>query len=156
MARSQYTRAQVLELGMLALKRYPEVCSELLTEIDEFNSPGFDTDLDNMKKYFSVFSIRNGLLDELMLTKKWSRERTQSIKVFTAAMIRIYRPFRLSYSCKYLMPGFAKQLSEILQLQRPNISQLVREVGVLEKAYDEFRYEVDYTEHYLSIAKEDF
>lgn len=44
MARSQYTRSQVLELGMLALKRYPEVCTDLLSEIDEFNSPGFDTD----------------------------------------------------------------------------------------------------------------
>lgn len=156
MARSQYTRSQVLELGMLALKRYPEVCTDLLSEIDEFNSPGFDTDLDNMKKYFSVFCARNGELNDIFLIKKWSRRRTQSIKVFTAAMIRIYKPFRLSYCGTYLLPGFSKELSKVVELQGPNISQLVKEVGVLEKAYDEFRDEVDYTEHYLSIAKEDF
>lgn len=145
---------QVLQLGMLALKRCPELCIQILEELEE-PEPS-DTNLENIGKYFSVYCDRLGTTEDDLRPNLWSRDRNYKFKVFAGAMVRIYRPFIITYHGHKLKPGFNIKLAKTLNLYQPNISKMVREVQILEKAYDDFKYEVDYTEHYLSLAREKF
>ncbi|MCF1713034.1 hypothetical protein L0U88_00140 [Flavihumibacter sp. RY-1] len=154
MNRFHYSKGQVLQLGIIALKRFPELSSELLKELDEYDIPPFDNDLSNIEKYFTVFCDRNLTTDDDIRLKSYSRQRTERIKVFTATMLRIYRPFKITLSGIQVIPGFNSKLSIVIGMKGPNTTKLLKELEVYEKAYDEFRYEVDYTEHYLKLAKE--
>ncbi|KYP14372.1 hypothetical protein [Flavihumibacter sp. CACIAM 22H1] len=156
MKRFHYSKGQVLLLGTVLLKRFPFWGAELLKELDEYDIPPFDNDLINIERYFKVFCDRNLVKEDDIRINKWSRQRSNKIKVFTAAMLRIYRPFKLTMRDNELMPGFNIRLSNVIGMHSLNITKLLKELEVYEKAYDDFRYEVEYTEHYLKVAKERF
>lgn len=148
MLQSGLKRDKVLALGMLLLKRHPDISQSLLSEL-ETEEP-YDTDFNRIPEYFQVYSNLISIPIDQLRSPDWSRERSFHLKVFIASMIRIYRPFINTWRGDNVKPGFNLSLSKILNKYQPNISKLVQEVVVLEKAYEDFRKEVDYTEYYLT------
>lgn len=148
MLQSGLKRDKVLALGMLLLKRHPDISQSLLSEL-ETEEP-YDTDFDRIPKYFQVYSQMISLSVEQLRSPDWSRDRSFHLKIFVASMLRIYRPLIITWRGSTLKPGFNLKLSKVLNQYQPNISKLVHEVVVLEKAYEDFRNEVDYAEYYLT------
>jgi hypothetical protein len=147
---SGLNRDKVTALGFLVLKKHPEISRDLLALL-EAPEP-LETDFNKMSLYFEAFSRMTSIpVSELRLSDR-NRSRSYQVKVFVATMLRIYQPYVPTHRGYILKSGFSTALSQVINKYTSNISNLFQEIQVLEKAYDEFRSEVDYSEYYLTQA----
>lgn len=148
MQQSGVKKDKVLALGMLMLKKHPDMSRSLLSEL-EAEEP-LDNNYNRIQDYFKVYTNLISVSGDQLRTRDNNRENRFHLKVFVATMIRIYQPLMPTMRGNVIKPGFSSSLGSVINILSPNITLMVKEVLVMERAYDDFRDEVDYTEYYLT------
>jgi hypothetical protein len=147
MSKFESKRQEVIAIGKLVMKKHPDLYREMLEELQSCNP--IDTDFSHISHYFNRYAEwLSTSPDDLRLPDR-NRTRSMKIKVFVAAMLRIYKPELITVNGNILKYGFSIVLSNVIGRRQSNLTKIAKEVTVLERAYEEFRSEVDAVEVYL-------
>jgi hypothetical protein len=116
------------QIGRLVATRKPEIIDELM--IGYIEPP---------QTNFSLIAIYHTRFINLNLEKSY---RTSNRKLFVAAMFHLYQPEVFTNKNYYIKPGLSKAIGKEVGMLNSNVSHLLREIIVMERAYDDFKEKV--------------
>lgn len=123
-------------LGKILAQKQPEVATQLISDyLPKEQAP--QSDFTKIPQFYSHL-IESGFPETCTSEVSFRR-------LFIATMVRLYIPQSIQVSeVKFKMPdGFIKQFCLLFNLHSGNATNLVRQIIVWEKSYDDFRQQVD-------------
>lgn len=124
----QYNYAQI---GRLVISKKPEIVTELMAA---YIAPK-ETDLSNIAEYHTNFLKSFPITGSL-------KENVEHRRLFIAAIFHLYQPEVFSTRNIYVRPGLGKAVSAQVGIQNFHLSKILREVVIMEKAYEDFKERV--------------
>lgn len=126
-------------LGHELLKRYPNIASEILTDIIASTS-GYITDTSLVNYYFDAFCDYTNQDSGRIRNTKNNYSVTETKRIFVGFVIKIYHPNLFKIRTGFFQPqiGLIKNLSSTLNMDEGNISRLIRQVIVRIRVYNDF------------------
>lgn len=136
------TKRQYSILGRLCANQMPDKSRELLSI---FNVKPIEQDHSRIGQFFLSFCQIHNVNPDDYRGSLFKSTKSDQRRLFVACMVRMYLPHlyvapRGSVRLDY---GFTQSLATALRLKRQNLTKMVREVVVQERAYTEFRAAVD-------------
>jgi hypothetical protein len=116
-------------IGRMLYKTHPEVASS----IEKVLTPGEETDLTRIFSYYARFTSLD-LPDPNPVSRR---------RVFIAVMLRMYHPSCLHTGIIKVKNGFVKNIGACFGCVGQAITRNIREVIIMNKAYDEFQATVN-------------
>jgi hypothetical protein len=118
------------QIGRMVWYTKPEVVNEILQQ----QQPPQESDLQMISGYYARFLISypNGNL----------KENVENRRLFIAAMFHLYQPEVFTAKNIYVNRRLGKEISVQVGVQNYTVSKILREVVIMEKAYNEFREQV--------------
>lgn len=126
-------------LGRMLVKQHPEIAEDLLSSLQR----PFDTDLQNIPRYFKTFCELCGIADSDLLELRYDKDMVGNKRLFIACMLFLYDPGIFNSSVRDVKYGLSTAISKLLHHNNGYIGSTMRDVITWYKAYDEFRAQVD-------------
>lgn len=135
-------KRRAMLLGRLLLRHRPEVARELMPHLD---TP--EADPARIPDYFEAFCALHSLDPDDYRGALYKSFKVERRKLFIACMLRLYNPACFAQPSDAIMVSrsFVARLSATLSQDKGNISRLIRQVIVMERAYEDFRGQVNDT-----------
>jgi hypothetical protein len=119
------------QIGRLVATRKPEIIDELM--VGYLRPP--QTNFNKIEGYYTKFTNINPSSSSL-------KELVESRRIFIAVMFHLYQPEVFTNKSVYIKPGLGKAISKEVGVQDYNLSKMLREIIVMERAYDDFKDKV--------------
>jgi hypothetical protein len=140
--RLRLTKKEIFHIGRQCASQTPEKAQEYLSVFD--NKP-IERDHTLIPVFFNAFCLHNGVEPRVYQGPIYKGSKSDCRKSYIAAMVRIFCPHLYSSASGSIRLdyGFIQALATTLNLTKPSITKVVREVVVQEKLYPEFQIAVD-------------
>lgn len=128
-------------LGRILVKHHPEIARDLLPSL---SSEENETDTQLIKYYYTRFcTIRNTNVANPVSPN--NKHKFQERRTFIGAILKIYAKevFAHPPSDPLLPKGFSKELSELLGMNKAEVSRNIRQILFDYRTYDHFRDELE-------------
>jgi hypothetical protein len=146
-----YSVNQLTLIGKLLAYQKPELADALLTVYGQKAEPK-ECDLSKIVNYFDVFCLIHELTPQEYKGRILSANKNYYRKLFISTMVRIYQPGLYDMPKCFILAktGLSKALYEVLDMDKAEISRIIKENIMWEKTDDDYRLRVNKIVDHLS------
>lgn len=137
----QYSNRDLTLIARLLIKKQPDIAAELLSNYHPADP--HDHNLQNIPVYFQAFCDHNNIVSEQLAFSRYNSEMVENKRMFIGCILDIYVPDALLYHHDELKHGLVTNVAATLNHSISYVSEMLKEVILQYKVYDDFREKVD-------------
>lgn len=147
MSNQRYGKKTYMQLGMVLMKKHPDVAQSLLPYCQTKPTESLEHLPDYFKRFCEYYQINP--LEHV--GKLPTAEKQRIRRVFIGSMLTIYdeKVFHQSEIAPIIYRGFVARMAELLSAKPSRISLLIRQIMFEERTYPDFAEEITNTVAHL-------